>query len=50
MDDSNAFMLSYFYKQIYVKEVLKTMIEKLENEIMLLVCKMEKYSFLCGLM
>jgi hypothetical protein len=34
--------LSYFYRQICVKEVLKAMMQKLEKEISFLVCKMEK--------
>jgi hypothetical protein len=34
--------LSYFYMQICAKEVSKAMMQKLEKEIMLLVCKMEK--------
>jgi hypothetical protein len=33
--------LSYFYKQIFAKEFSKVMIQKLEKEISLLVCKME---------
>jgi hypothetical protein len=38
--------LSYFYRQIYVKQVSKSMMQKLEKEITVLVCKMEKYSHL----
>jgi hypothetical protein len=34
--------LSYFYRQIYVKQVSKVMMQKLEKEIMVLVCKIEK--------
>jgi hypothetical protein len=34
--------LSYFYRHICAKEVSKAMIEKLEKEISLFVCKMEK--------
>jgi hypothetical protein len=34
--------LSYFYKQICAKEVSKSMKQKLEKEIAVLVCKMEK--------
>jgi hypothetical protein len=34
--------LSYFYKHICVKEISKNMIEKLEKEIPLLLCKLEK--------
>jgi hypothetical protein len=33
--------LSYFYRKICAKEVSKVMMEKLEKEIMLPVCKME---------
>jgi hypothetical protein len=36
--------LSYFYRQICAKKVSKAMMQKLEKEIMVLVCKMEKYS------
>jgi hypothetical protein len=39
--------LSYFYMQIYAKQVSKVMMQKLEKEIMILVCKMEKI-FLTG--
>jgi hypothetical protein len=34
--------LSYFYRQICAKKVSKVMIQKLEKEIVVLVCKMEK--------
>jgi hypothetical protein len=34
--------LSYFYRQIYAKQVSKAMMQKLEKEIVVLVCKMEK--------
>jgi hypothetical protein len=34
--------LSYFYKQIYAEEISKIMIEKLEKEILVLLCKQEK--------
>jgi hypothetical protein len=34
--------LSYFYRQICAKKVSKAMMQKLEKEIMVLVCKMEK--------
>jgi hypothetical protein len=34
--------LSYFYRQICAKQVSKSMIQKLEKEIAILVCKMEK--------
>jgi hypothetical protein len=39
--------LSYFYRQICAKQVSKSMMQKLEKEIMVLVCKMEK-TFLPG--
>jgi hypothetical protein len=42
--------LSYFYRQICAKQVSKTMMQKLEKEISMLVCKMEKYSCLHGSM
>jgi hypothetical protein len=38
--------LSYFYRQICAKQASKAMMQKLEKEIMVLVCKMEKYSCL----
>ena len=34
--------LNYFYRQICAKEVSKSMMQKLEKEIPVLVCKMEK--------
>jgi hypothetical protein len=34
--------LSYFYWQIYAKQVSKAMMQKVEKEIAVLVCKMEK--------
>jgi hypothetical protein len=34
--------LSYFYRQIYAKEITKNMMEKLEKEIPVLLCKLEK--------
>jgi hypothetical protein len=34
--------LSYFYRQICAKQVSKAMMQKLEKEIMVLVCKLEK--------
>jgi hypothetical protein len=33
---------SYFYKHIYAKQVSKMMMQKLEKEIVVLICKMEK--------
>jgi hypothetical protein len=42
--------LSYFYRQICVKQVSKVMMQKVEKEIAVLVYKMEKYSRLDGLM
>jgi hypothetical protein len=33
--------LSYFYRQIYTKQVSKAMTQKLEKEIAVLVCKIE---------
>jgi hypothetical protein len=38
--------LSYFYRQICAKEISKNMMEKLEKEIPVLLCKLEKYSHL----
>jgi hypothetical protein len=38
--------LSYFYSQIYAKEISKNMMKKLEKEIPVLLCKLEKYSHL----
>jgi hypothetical protein len=40
--------LSYFYRQLCAKQVSKTMMQKFEKEIPILVCKMEKV-FLPGL-
>jgi hypothetical protein len=34
--------LSYFYRQICAKEISKNMMEKLEKEIPVLLCKLEK--------
>jgi hypothetical protein len=34
--------LSYFYRQICAKQVSKVMMQKLEKEILVLVCKMRK--------
>jgi hypothetical protein len=34
--------LSYFYRQLCAKQVSKTMMQKFEMEILILVCKMEK--------
>jgi hypothetical protein len=34
--------LSYFYRQICAKQVSKAMMQRLEKEILVLVCKMEK--------
>jgi hypothetical protein len=34
--------ISYFYRQIYAKQVSKMMMQKLEKEILVLVCKMKK--------
>jgi hypothetical protein len=34
--------LSYFYRHICAKQVSKVMMQKLEKEISVLVCKMEK--------
>jgi hypothetical protein len=42
--------LSYFYIQICAKQVSKLMIQKLQKEIAVLICKMEKYSRLDGSM
>jgi hypothetical protein len=33
--------LSYFYRYIYAKQVSKVMVQRLEKEIAVLVCKME---------
>jgi hypothetical protein len=35
-------VLSYFYRLICAKQVSKVMMQELEKEIMVLVCKMEK--------
>jgi hypothetical protein len=42
--------LSYFYMQICAKQVSKKMMQKLEKEIVVHLCKMEKYSRLHGSM
>jgi hypothetical protein len=42
--------LSYFYRQICAKQVSKSMMQKLEKEITVFVCKIEKYSCLDGSM
>jgi hypothetical protein len=34
--------LSHFYRQLYAKEIKKEMMEKLEEEISVLICKLEK--------
>jgi hypothetical protein len=34
--------LSYFYRQICAKEISKNMMEKLEKQILVLLCKLEK--------
>jgi hypothetical protein len=34
--------LSYFYRQLCAKEIKKEVMEKLETEISVLVCKLEK--------
>jgi hypothetical protein len=34
--------LSYFYRQLCAKEIKKDMMEKLEEEILVLLCKLEK--------
>jgi hypothetical protein len=34
--------LSYFYRHLCAKEIKKEMIEKLEQQILILVCKLEK--------
>jgi hypothetical protein len=36
--------LSYFYRQLCDKEIAVEMVEKLEKEISVLLCKMEKNS------
>jgi hypothetical protein len=35
--------LSYFYRQICAKEISKKLMQRFEKEIIVLVCKMEKY-------
>jgi hypothetical protein len=34
--------LSHFYRQLYAKEIKKEMMVKLEEEILVLICKLEK--------
>jgi hypothetical protein len=34
--------LSHFYRQLCAKEIKKDMMEKLEDEILVLLCKLEK--------
>jgi hypothetical protein len=34
--------ISYFYRQLCTKEITKDMMEKLEKEILVLICKLEK--------
>jgi hypothetical protein len=34
--------LSHFYRQLYAKEIKKEMMEKLDKEIPVLICKLEK--------
>ena len=34
--------LSYFYRQLYAKEISKEMMEKLEESVPVLLCKLEK--------
>jgi hypothetical protein len=34
--------LSHFYRQLFAKEIRKEMMEKLEKEISVLICKLEK--------
>jgi hypothetical protein len=36
--------LSYFYRQLYTKEIKKDIMEKLKKEISMLLCKLEKKS------
>jgi hypothetical protein len=36
--------LSHFYRQLCAKEIKKEMIKKLEKEILVLICKLEKIS------
>jgi hypothetical protein len=40
--------LSYFYRQLYAKEIKKDMMKKLEKEILVLICKLEKKIFPLG--
>jgi hypothetical protein len=35
--------LSYFYRQLFAKEITVEMMEKLEKEIQVLLCKTEKF-------
>jgi hypothetical protein len=35
--------LSYFYRQLCVKEITVEKMQKLENEIPMILCKMEKF-------
>jgi hypothetical protein len=35
--------LSYFYRQLYAKETVVEMMEKLEKEILVLLCKVENF-------
>jgi hypothetical protein len=42
--------LSYFYRKICAKQVSKVMMQRLEKEIAMLVCKIVKYSLLDGSM
>jgi hypothetical protein len=42
--------LSYFYRQICAKQFSKSMMQKLEKQIMVLVCKIKKYFHLDGSM
>jgi hypothetical protein len=35
--------LSYFYRQLYAKEIMVEMMQKLEKEIPVLLCKMQKF-------
>jgi hypothetical protein len=39
--------LSYFYRQICAREISKSMMEKLEKEILVLLCKLEKNTPTC---
>jgi hypothetical protein len=40
--------LSHFYRQLCAKEIKKDMMEKLEEEILVLLCKLEKISLQDG--